>query len=93
MSERAEALAQLSRLLGDASLRAAPDDALRRAVSSSLDRLADSLVAEAAASDDVFDRDSAQAYLDHRLAFLAAAVDDDQLNALQQAVTGRIAQW
>jgi hypothetical protein len=67
VTERSEALAQLSRILGDDSLRSASPDQAREAVRSKLMLLIDGLVAEAAQSDDVFDRDSGLAYVEQRL--------------------------
>ena len=53
-----EAQAQLARLLADESLRVAPGDTLSAAIDTHFERLIDGVVAEASASDDVFDRDS-----------------------------------
>lgn len=57
MAEHAEALAQLARLLGDEELRYAPLAVAREAANSNLHRLAEALTAEAAANDDVYDRE------------------------------------
>jgi hypothetical protein len=91
LSERAEALAQLARMLGDESLRTAPPDQTRATVS--LDRLADALVLEATASDDVYDRSSAMTYLEKRLQFLSVVLDPSQVEPLREAVSERVEQW
>jgi hypothetical protein len=91
LAERAEALAQLARMLGDESLRTVPPEEAR--VSLSLDRLADALVVEATASDDVYDRSSALTYLEQRLQFLSPVLDPSQLEPLREALNQRVEQW
>jgi hypothetical protein len=51
------------------------------------------LVAEAAASDDVFDRDSGLEFIDARMRDLAAWLSDDQSSRLRAAVRGTIEAW
>lgn len=93
MTERSEALAQLSRILGDAGLRSATPEKAREAVRSKLSMLIDGIVAEAAQSDDVFDRDSGLAYVELRLQQLADLIGP---GARQEALDGareQISQW
>ena len=93
MSERAEALAQLARMLGDESLRTATLPDARATLSSSFEQLADALVLEATASDDVYDRSSALSYVDKRLEFLSSVLEAPQLDGLREAVSQRVEQW
>ena len=86
-------MAQLSRLLGDASLRGASAEVARAAVAKSLERLADGLIAEAAASDDVFDHESAASYLEQRLRSLEELIDEPQRKELDGALRMRIENW
>jgi hypothetical protein len=57
------------------------------------DHLVDGLVAEAAASDDVFDRASASDFVDARLSDLAPILTENQLARLRDAVNGKIEAW
>jgi hypothetical protein len=93
MAEQAEALTQLSRLLADPALRQADAASLRRHIHASLPLLADGLVAEAAASDDVMDHDSALAYLDRRLAFFGGLIDAVDQASLRAELVRRIESW
>ncbi len=93
MSESHEAHAQLARLLGDASLAGASLDALQRAAEDGFDRLVGGLLAETAASDDVFDRESALAFLEMRLDFLDGVLDAAIRTRLREALAGRVAAW
>ena len=93
MTERAEALAQLSRLLGDEALRGATPEAARQAVGQNLAALVDGLVEETAASDDVFDRESAASYLEQRLQFLAEFIEPEDKAKLAAALRQRIEKW
>jgi hypothetical protein len=88
-----EALAQLSRLLGEALPPAASRPEARAAIERHFSRLVDGLVAEAAASDDVFDRDSGLEFIDARMRDLAAWLSDDQSSRLRAAVRGTIEAW
>ena len=93
MATDPEALAQLSRLLGEALPPAASHDQVQAAVERHFDRLVDGLLAEAAASDDVFDRDSAFEFVDARLSDLAAWLSPEQAPRLRSAVRGKIEAW
>jgi hypothetical protein len=88
-----EAQAQLARLLADESLRAAPQDALSRAIDTHFDLLVDGIVAEAAASDDVFDRDSGLEFAAKRVDNLGGALTSQQQSRLLTAVRGKIEAW
>ncbi len=90
--ERSEALTQLARLLSDERARESAA-AAAEAVERGLDRLADALTAEAAASDDVVDRESAMVYLDDRIAFFGPLLDETQRSRLRQALMERVATW
>jgi hypothetical protein len=93
MAERPEALVQIARLLGDDGLRHASDVEVAAAVEHGFSRLADALVDEAAASDDVIDRKSALVYLDDRLSFLGALLEEGQRGRLREALVERVAGW
>ncbi len=93
MAEHAEALAQLSRLLDDDSLRVASLETARIVANLNLNRLAAALVAEAAASDDVFDRDSAVSYLESRLDFLSMVLSDNDRPILSADLNRRVVDW
>lgn len=97
-----ERLIQLARLIGlDAFVEAfgAPqsaeptDDALRALVAQHLDHIATALVEEAAASDDVIDGASAQAYLEDRLRTLADVLDAEQAERLRAAFVDGTKDW
>lgn len=97
-----DVLLQIARLLGGDAFAerfgppqtAAPDpDALRALVDERLDGVAAALVAEAAASDDVIDRASANAYLDDRLRTLADVIDDTQANRVRSAFDELTKEW
>ena len=90
-----EALAQLARLLGDESLRAATADEARRSIAVHLELLADGLAAEAAASDDVSDDASALSFLETRLRTFRIFLADDPALAsrLWQALRAKINTW
>ena len=97
-----ERLLQLARLVGidafterfGSAQTADPDPAaLQALVDERLDALADALVAEAAASDDVLDKASARAYLDDRLTTLGDLLSDGQRAALRDAFAQRIEAW
>jgi hypothetical protein len=97
-----ERLTQLARLLGlDAfverfgppqSARPAEGD-LRALIAERLDHIATALVDEAAASDDVIDGASAQAYVEDRLRTLADALDAEQTEHLRQTFHERTREW
>jgi hypothetical protein len=88
-----EALAQLARLLGNDALRTSTEAEVRTAVSAEIGRLAAGLAAEAAASDDVSDRESALVFLRARLSFLNDLLGEDLGTRLWQAVQAKIEAW
>jgi hypothetical protein len=93
MAVRPEVLAQLARMLGDDALRVATDAEVQEAVDAQFGRLAEALVAETAASDDVFDRASALAYLDSRLETLSLVLSNEQADRLRSAAASAISDW
>lgn len=93
MAERAEAAAQIARMLSDPALRTADDDRIRAAVDADFERLADALVEETAASDDVSDRESGLRYAESRVRFLAIVLSSDQQWRLLEAVRERLEAW
>jgi len=88
-----EALAQLARLLGNNALRTSTEVEARAAASGNLERLADGLVAEAAASDDVTDVESAREFLNARLNFLKGLLDEGTGTRLWQLIQDKIDAW
>ena len=99
---RREQLLQLARLIGvDAFAErlgppqsAEPDtDALRALIDERLDHVAGSLVEEAAASDDVIDISSAEAYLEDRLGTLGELLTKEQTARLREAFKKSTAGW
>ena len=88
-----EVQAQLARLLADESLRAAPESALSHAINAGFDRLTDGIVAEVAASDDVFDSDSALEFAAKRVDNLSSALTGEQQARLLEGVRGKIEAW
>ena len=93
MAVRPEVLAQLARMAGDPALRTATDGQVQTAFEANLDAVAAALVAEIAASDDVFDRRSAQAYLEERLRTLASILTPDQIERLAGRAGAAIDAW
>lgn len=93
MTERSEALAQLSRILGEERLRSASPDEVRETVVSKLTLLIDGLVAEAAQSDDVFDRDSGLTYVEQRLQSLSDLVGADLQQQVLEGAREQIEKW
>lgn len=93
MATDPEALAQLARLLGNDALRTSSADEVRAAVSGDVERLADGLVAEAAASDDVSDGESALAFLQMRIDFFKDLLEPGAGTRLWQAVQAKIDAW
>ena len=88
-----EAQAQLARLLADESLRVAGVAAVSHAIDEGFERLVDGIVAEAAASDDVFDRDSGLEFATKRVENLSSALTGEQQARLLEAVRGKIEAW
>jgi hypothetical protein len=68
-------------------------DALRAFVGERLDAIAEALVAEAAASDDVIDGASAASYLDDRLRTLGDLLSEQQAERLRVAFQEKTASW
>ena len=93
MAEDPEALAQIARLLGDEQLRAASAEDVRARVDERLDQLANGLMAEATASDDVIDRASALDVLLDRLRFLGVLLSEGQRARLLEALLEKIDSW
>ena len=93
MASNPEALAQLARLLGNNALRTSTEVEARAAASAQIERLADGLVAEAAASDDVTDVESAREFLRERLNFLKGFLDESTGTRLWQLIQDKIDTW
>jgi len=93
MAPEPEALAQIARLLGDASLRSASPETVSAAVEAGFERLVAGLLEEAAASDDVTDRTSALEFLEARLAYLAQLMTGEQKARLSSALRAKIETW
>jgi hypothetical protein len=93
MAERAEAQAQIARMLGDPALRAASPEVVQATAAAAVDRLEAALIDEAAASDDVIDGASARFYVDRRLDFLATVLDEPTLARLKAGLRARVARW
>lgn len=93
MATDPEAQAQLARLLADESLRAASEQTLSRAIEAGFKRLVDGIVAEAAASDDVFDRDSALEFVTKRFDNLSSVLTQGQQARLLDEIQGKIEAW
>jgi hypothetical protein len=88
-----EARTQIARLLRDERLRNAAPGELAAAVDSGIEMLAEGIVAEASASDDVSDRESAIAFIDARLAFLESLVSNEQKQRIRKAIEDRLKSW
>ena len=93
MAEEPEARTQIARLLQDERLRNATPAEIQSGVESGIDRLAEGIVAEAAASDDVSDRQSAVAFIDARLEFLGSLMTDTQKQRIREAVEEKVKSW
>ena len=93
MASDPEALAQIARLLGNDALRTSTESEVRIAVAANVERLAEGLATEAAASDDVTDRASAVDFLRDRLNFLNGLLDDDTRTRLWHAIQDKIEAW
>jgi hypothetical protein len=90
---RPEVLAQLARLLTDEGLREAEDAAVQAAVNQKFWSLVEGLLGEAAVSDDVNDRASAEAYLESRVEFLSDALTEDQRTLLHETLMRGVESW
>ena len=93
MATDPEAQAQLARLLRDETLRHASPMELRGAVDAGLALVVEGLVAEASASDDVQDRDSALSFVKLRLESLRSVLTEPQASRLFEAVRAKIEAW
>ncbi len=93
MATDQEALTQLSRLVGEAISPAATPAEVHRVLEKRLDILIDGIIAEAAASDDVFDRDSGFEFITARLDDLAKWLNESQRARLLEATRGKIDTW
>ena len=93
MASDPEAQAQLARLLADESLRSASASDLARAIDAGFNRLVDGIVAEATASDDVFDNESGLEFAAKRVDNLSSALTNGQQARLREALRGKIEAW
>jgi hypothetical protein len=93
MATSPEALTQLARLLGEPLATGASLEDVRDAIDRRFDFLVDGLVAEAAASDDVYDRESAFEFLNLRIGDLHGWLSDEQRTRLLAALRGKIEAW
>lgn len=102
MLPRQERLRQLARLIGHDVFagRFGPLDsavpeasALRALIDERSDEIANALVGEAAASDDVIDPESAQAFVDDRLRTLGDLITAEQAERLFTAFVGKTSGW
>ena len=86
-------MAQLARLLSDDSLSEADDATVRSAIDSKFWSLVEGLMGEAAVSDDVTDRNSAEAYLESRVEFLSGVLSDEQAGRLIETLKAGVETW
>jgi hypothetical protein len=93
MSSDPEATVQLARLLGQPRLREATPDDMHTAVDAHFQTLVAGIVAEASASDDVFDRESALAFVVARVEFLSPLLRNDQRLQLLESLSSQVAAW
>ncbi|HXG42050.1 MAG TPA: hypothetical protein VNL95_04920 [Dehalococcoidia bacterium] len=108
MASEREALLQLARILGDEvvlvplglsrrHLPAALEEGQRRRLQAVLDgqlpRLAEALLVEAVANDDVVDRASALAYLEDRLRSLGQLLSPQQIEGLRHRLRSLRVPW
>ena len=93
MATDPESLTQLSRLVGESISSAATPAEVQRVLEGRLDVLTDGILTEAAASDDVFDRDSGIEFVTARLDDLAKWLNDSQRVRLLEAARGKIDTW
>ncbi len=99
---RRQQLLQFARLIGIEAFAerfgppqtASPaDEALRALIEERLDAIAQALIEEAAASDDVIDIASASSYLDDRLRTLSGLLTAEQATRVREAFDKRTAGW
>jgi hypothetical protein len=93
MATDPEALTQLSRLAGETISPHATPAEVQRALKARLDQLRDGILAEAAASDDVFDRESALEFVTARLDDLSKWLSASQRARLLDGLRGKIDTW
>ena len=93
MASDPETLTQLSRLVGESISPAATPAEVQRTLEDRLDTLAEGILAEAAASDDVFDRASALDFVSARLEDLSKWLTDAQRARLTDSLRGKIEAW
>jgi hypothetical protein len=93
MATDPETLTQLSRLVGEPISPTATPAEVQHALEDRLDTLTDGIVAEAAASDDVFDRESALDFVTARLQDLSKWLTDAQQARLLESLRGKIDTW
>jgi hypothetical protein len=93
MASDPEAQAQLARLLRDDSLRVATEESVAKAVDDGFDVLVEGIVAEAAASDDVLDQETAAGFVRLRIESLKGVLTGGQSARLKAAVLDKIASW
>jgi siderophore synthetase component len=91
MATDPEALAQLSRLLGEPP--GASETDLLRVLADRLDQLAGGIVNEAAASDDVFDKASALEFVAARLRDFERYLSVEQARLVTEEAGRRIEAW
>ena len=93
MATDPESLTQLSRLVGESLSSSAMPAEVQHVLEERLDILTDGILTEAAASDDVFDRDSAIEFVTARLDELAKWLNESQRVRLLEAARGKIDTW
>ena len=93
MATDPEALAQLSRLLGESISPGASEAEVQRVLHDRLELLAAGIVNEAAASDDVFDTASALEFVTARLRDFERFLSGEQRRSVMEAATRRIDAW
>jgi hypothetical protein len=93
MADDPEARTQLARLARDARLRELPGDEIVTAVEARFDAVVDGLIAEAADSDDVSNKETALQYLEGRLSFFEGLLSAEQRARLKAALRAKISSW
>ena len=93
MASDPETLTQLSRLVGEPISPAATPAEVQRTLEDRLATLANGILAEAAASDDVFDSDSALEFVAARIEDFATWLSEDQRTRLTESLRGKIEAW
>ena len=102
MTPRRQTLTQLARLIGfdlyvdrigSPQTTEPADEELAALIHERIGEIADGLMAEAAASDDVLDAASAEEYLEDRLRTLAGFFSEEQRVSLRAAFTAGMKDW